>query len=66
MPNSRAAVLDLYKRLFRVCRHVFDEDVKALSEAQKRIRAEFRKNKNLEKEEEIQEKIKVRNRRLMN
>lgn len=51
-------VLDLYKKLFRVCKEVFEEDKRALNEAKQRIRVEFRKNKNIEAKE-IEEKIKV-------
>lgn len=56
---SHKKVLDLYKRLFRICKEVFDQDNRAMSEARQRIRIEFRKNKILEKSAEIEEKIKV-------
>jgi hypothetical protein len=57
MSNRR--VLNLYKRLHRVCKEVFNQDMRALSEANRRIQLEFKKNKTLEKPEEIEEKIKV-------
>lgn len=61
MATTRNYILKLYKNLHKVSKEVFDQDVRALKEAQTRIRLEFRKNKDLEKQEEISEKIKVRN-----
>lgn len=58
MSNRR--VLELFKRLHKISKEVFDKDKRALSEAQKRIQLEFKKNKELAKSEEIEEKIKVR------
>lgn len=57
---SNKKVLELYKRLFRICKEVFDQDNRALGEAKQRIRVEFKKNKILEKPAEIEEKIQVR------
>lgn len=53
-------VIELYKRLHKISREVFDQDARALSEAKRRIELEFKKNKHLEKSEEIEEKIKVK------
>ncbi|KAG5681756.1 hypothetical protein PVAND_011165 [Polypedilum vanderplanki] len=57
--SQRKVVLDLYKKLNKIAKEVFGDDVKALKEAQVKIRTEFRKNINLESEQEISEKIKI-------
>lgn len=57
--SSRKTVLELYKRLNKIAKEVFDQDVRALKQAQEKIRIEFRKNKDLEKQDEIDQKIKV-------
>lgn len=55
---SRRTVLELYKKLNKIAKEVFDQDVRALNEAKNKIRLEFRKNKDLQGDA-INEKIKV-------
>jgi len=57
--SSRKTVLELYKRLNKIAKEVFDKDVRALNQAKEKIRIEFRKNKDLENQDEIDQKIKV-------
>lgn len=56
---SRKRVLELFKNLHKVSNEIFNEDTRALTEAKQRIRIEFKKNKSLANQEEINEKIKV-------
>jgi hypothetical protein len=58
--SQRKAVLDLYRRLNRIAKEVFDQDARALKEAQGKIRTEFKKNAAVDGEKEIAEKIKVK------
>jgi hypothetical protein len=46
--------------LHRIVRDAFDQDARALMEAKIKLRTEFQKNKHLENNEEVLEKIKVR------
>ena len=57
--SSRKTVLELYKSLNKIAKEVFDQDVRALKQAKEKIRIEFRKNKDLESQDEIAQKIKV-------
>lgn len=57
--SNRRVVLELYKKLLKVSKDVFTEDARALTEANLRIQLEFKKNKKILDEKEIQEKLKV-------
>jgi hypothetical protein len=57
--SRRKVVLALYKNIHKIVKDVFDQDLKALNQAKLKIQLEFKKNKELTAENEIDEKIKV-------
>ncbi|CAD5120409.1 unnamed protein product [Dimorphilus gyrociliatus] len=57
MSTTRQLVLSCFKNLHRACGQVFGNDYKALIEARKKVNEEFRKNLQLNNEDEIKEKI---------
>ncbi|XP_033241598.1 complex III assembly factor LYRM7 [Drosophila pseudoobscura] len=59
MSNLRRQALSAFKKLHRTRQYVFDGDVRALEEARQKINDEFRQNRVVTDQDDIQNKIKL-------